>query len=109
MWLDIHGHGTDWTPELRTTLEDRVSAALARFDGRLGRVSVFAADQNGPTKKGPDKELRIVVEVKGVDTVVVEDTDVTWLAVIDRIVDRTVHTVAKRLDRLHHDRQHSAT
>lgn len=85
-------------PELETHVERRLRFALTRFSGRIGRVSVFLADQNGP-RGGIDKTCRIVVRLRAGGDVVAEVSDVDWEVAVDRATTRIGHTTGRELSR----------
>ena len=70
-------------PELTAHVERRLRFALSRFSGRIRRVNVFLADQNGP-RGGIDKTCRIVVMLRDGGSVVAEVNDVDWVIAVDR-------------------------
>ncbi|MFM7137885.1 MAG: HPF/RaiA family ribosome-associated protein [Planctomycetota bacterium] len=85
-------------PELSTHVERRLRFALARFSGRIGRVNVFLADQNGP-RGGIDKTCRIVVRLRDGGDVVAEVNDVDWEVAVDRATTRIGHSTGRELAR----------
>jgi putative sigma-54 modulation protein len=105
MRISIHGRGLGVDGAVLLRVERRLGFALGRFDSRVGRVDVHLSDVNGP-RGGIDKRCRVVVEVLGHGPVVVEGTDASLPAVIDRAADRVGQAVRRRLDfaRLHADR-----
>lgn len=91
-------------PRLRTPadladhLERRLRFALSRFEGRIHRVEVFLADENGP-RGGVDKTCRIVVRLRDDNDVVAEVSDVDWLIAVDRATSRIGHSTGRALAR----------
>lgn len=85
-------------PELKAHVERRLRFALTRFSGRIGRVNVFLADQNGP-RGGVDKTCRIIVRLLDGGDVVAEVSDVTWEVAVDRATTRIGHTTGRELAR----------
>jgi|688.fasta_scaffold36068_4 hypothetical protein len=86
------------TPELSAHVERRLRFALTRFSGRIGRVNVFLADQNGP-RGGIDKTCRIVVRLRDGGDVVAEVSDVDWEVAVDRATTRIGHSTGRELAR----------
>jgi ribosomal subunit interface protein len=99
MQFDIRSHGFDLTESLREHAERRLGFALdwARYD--VKKVSVCLSDINGP-RGGNDKRCQVRISLPRVREVVIEDTDADLYVAIDRAIDRTERTVARRLDRL---------
>lgn len=97
MWLDLHGAGLAVGAAERERVERRLGFALARHGDHIGRVTAHLVDLNGP-RGGADKRCRLVVEVLGHGRVVVEDTDASLAAAIDRAADRAGQAVRRRLD-----------
>ena len=85
-------------PELTAHVERRLRFALTRFSGRIGRVNVFLADQNGP-RGGIDKTCRIVVRLRDGGDVVAEVSDVDWEVAVDRATTRIGHSTGRELAR----------
>lgn len=102
MRAEVIGHGVEVDGEARERVARRLGFALGRFGDRVGRVTVHLVDLNGP-RGGVDKRCRVVVEVLGHGPVVVEDTNASLTAAIDRAADRVGQAVRRRLDaaRLH--------
>lgn len=84
--------------ELRGAVERRVSFALGRFADVIRKVEVSLADVNGP-RGGIDKNSRIVVLLKPAEEVVVEATDVTVMAAVDRTCYRVKRLVGRAVER----------
>jgi putative sigma-54 modulation protein len=85
-------------PDLVAHVERRLRFALSRFSGRIRRVNVFLADQNGP-RGGIDKTCRIVVRMKDGGDVVAEVNDVDWVIAVDRATTRIGHSTGRDLAR----------
>lgn len=83
---------------IREHVNRRLEFALDRFQDEIERIDVSLADLNGP-KGGLDKECRMVAKLRSDGTVVIEDQDVDFYAVIDRAADRLGHAVYRALDR----------
>lgn len=84
--------------DLTAHVERRLRFALSRFSGRIRRVNVFLADQNGP-RGGIDKTCRIVVLLRDGGSVVAEVNDVDWIIAVDRATTRIGHTTSRDLAR----------
>jgi putative sigma-54 modulation protein len=79
-------------------VERRLRFALSRFSGRIRRVDVFLADENGP-RGGIDKTCRIVVRLRDGGDVVSEVSDVDWEIAVDRATTRIGHSTGRELAR----------
>ncbi len=79
-------------------VERRLRFALSGFSGRIRRVDVFLADENGP-RGGIDKTCRIVVRLRDGGDVVAEVSDVDWVIAVDRATTRIGHTTGRELSR----------
>ena len=93
-------------PELTAHVERRLRFALSRFSGRIRRVNVFLADQNGP-RGGIDKTCRIVVMLRDGGSVVAEVNDVDWVIAVDRATTRIGHSTGRELARRRETRRAS--
>lgn len=97
LWTIKHTGGVT-PPDLAAHVERRLQFALARFTGRIRRVNVFLADQNGP-RGGIDKTCRIVVRLADGGDVVAEVSDVDWVIAVDRATTRIGHSTGRQLAR----------
>ena len=97
MLLDIHWQGLKVGAGEREWVGRRLGFALGRFGDHIRRVTVHLVDVDGPCD-GMGKRCRLVVEVAGRGRVVVEDTDASLGAAIDRAADRAGEFVRRRLD-----------
>ena len=79
-------------------VERRLRFALSRLSGRIRRVDVFLADENGP-RGGIDKTCRIVVRLRDCEDVVAEVSDVEWVIAVDRATTRIGHSTGRELSR----------
>lgn len=87
-------------------VERRLQFALSRFSGRIRRVDVFLADENGP-RGGIDKTCRIVVRLRDGGDVVAEVSDIDWVIAVDRATTRIGHTTGRELSRQRASRRSS--
>jgi len=110
MRIDIKARGFDLTDGLREHTERRLRFALSWANHDVRTVTVCLSDINGP-RGGEDKRCHIQVAFTGAQDAVIEDTEADLYVAIDRAVDRTERTVARRLERLrehHHNRINTA-
>ena len=99
MLIQISGKGFEPSPELRDHVEERISTTLDRFTGRIARVNVFLADENGP-KNGLGKSLRLIIDIERLPLIVVEERGESWYGVLDQAAERAVHAVSRQVDRV---------
>lgn len=99
MHFDIRAHGFDLTDGLREHAERRLIYALDWAHHDVSKVSVRMSDINGP-RGGNDKRCQVRISLPRVREVVVEKTDADLYVAIDRAIERTERTVARRLERL---------
>jgi putative sigma-54 modulation protein len=107
MHIDIQARGFRLTEALREHAARRLRFALGGAGGRVRRVAVRVADENGP-RGGVDKRCTLRVSLPGQPPVIVEQLDPDLYAAIDRAADRLGRSVARRLARGAHDRRHGA-
>ncbi len=98
MQLQVSAKDVGLTAATRSHVARRIRFALGRFVDRVERVHVRLTDVNGP-RGGVDKRCLIRTWLFGLPTVVVEQTDATLHAAIDRSADRAGRTVARKLAR----------
>lgn len=95
MWLNVHGQGFTIDEGVLGYIERRLRFALGRFGDRIGRVTVLI-DADGPRAE-QEKLCRVVVDLLGHGRTVVEDTDSSLNAVVDRAADRVGKAVQRKL------------
>jgi len=98
MRIEIQARNVSLSSRLRRQAEDRIRAALTRFDARIMRVSLWLSDVNGP-KGGTDKTCQVQIVMNGKPDVVIEETRETLYVAINRALERAGQVVVRRLDR----------
>jgi ribosome-associated translation inhibitor RaiA len=98
MNLDVRRQGIEINEEVREHLKRRLTFNLGRFSQRVERVQVFLVEQNGP-RGGIDKLCRILLRMRGLPDIVVEDRDADLLPLIDRTANRMGQVVRRELGR----------
>lgn len=98
MLILINVSGFKLTSEFRERIQDKLAASLSRFSVRLARLNVFLADVNGP-KKGVDKFMRLVIDVKNKPVIVIEEQGQTWKDVLGTAADRASQTLSRKVKR----------
>ncbi len=99
MRIEVRTRNLAGAEGLRQHAGRRLRFALGRFDTVVERVRVRLEDINGP-RGGVDKRCRIVVNLKAAGEVVVEDTDASAQALLDRSAERVGRMVQRRIERL---------
>ncbi len=98
MLVEIRARHRQLSRSLRTQLERRLRFALARFGGRIRRVSAFLEDINGP-RGGEDQRCRIEVSLAPSGSVMAEATDTEVASAVGRAAERVARRVRDGLDR----------
>jgi len=98
MELHIHQRGLAIGKKLQARIAEHLSRAFRRLSNRIGAITVYLTDTNGP-RGGMDKECRIAVELRSGGTVRVAQIDSDLLAAVNVATDRASHTVSRRLGR----------
>jgi len=100
MRLKIRSHGFSLTEALVQRVQKRFQFAMRHGSRALALVTVRLRDINGPRKGGVDKRCGVELCFAHGGTVMLEETDDSLYAAIDRAAGRSKHTILKRLDRL---------
>jgi len=83
---------------LRQHVVRRLHATLSHWAGRLARVVVRLADENGP-RGGPDKVCSIQLDVLRQEPVVVTAVSSDYFSAVDLAVRRAGRAASNRFDR----------
>jgi len=102
--MHIHvkaGGGARLTEEETARISGIVEATMARYADRLQGVEVFLSDENSREKHGKD-DKRCLIEARsgGFPPVAVEAHADGYLAAVSACVDKLLHAVEHRIDRL---------
>lgn len=100
MKVNVYCGGLPAMSSATESATQRVEQALARFAHRIHSVSLTLDDVNGP-RGGEDTHGRCVVQVRGLPPVVLNDRGVSIRAVLDKLIKRVNHTIARRIHRGH--------
>ena len=103
MQVDIRRHGNEIDEATRDHVERRLDFALGRLDHRVVRVQVNLTEENGQPN-GVGQRCRILVQLKHLPDVLVEDHDADLIPLIDRTVNRVGQVVRRELERRHSHR-----
>ncbi len=98
MKISLHCDGVILNQDGRAYLERRLGFALGRFLSKVKSVTVSLTDVNGD-RGGIDKRCRVVARLKGMEEVVLEDSDSSLPILLDRITGRLDRLVSRRLER----------
>ncbi|HEY4761090.1 MAG TPA: ribosome-associated translation inhibitor RaiA [Thermoguttaceae bacterium] len=98
MQIQISGQNLHVDQSIHDHVERQMNFALGQFDSWINRVTVHLEDVNG-TRRGIDKQCRILVSFKGGKTIKVQDLDANMIAAINRTADRLGHVVSREVDR----------
>jgi ribosome-associated translation inhibitor RaiA len=94
----VRGHDIDLTTRERAIATRRIAYKLEKFSRRVLRVSIRFEDINGP-KGGQDTVCRIKVVLRGLPTVIAEQTAGDLLSALDLASERAEHAVHHAVDR----------
>lgn len=105
MKTDITAKGLDLTPSMKQYIARRLGFALGARAQQIQRVKVSLTDVNGP-KGGVDKSCKIVIQVAGMNDIVVTESKENWQSAIDRSAAKASQSLARRLGRQNFRRGH---
>ena len=98
MLVDIRVRHGRLSRSLEEQLERRLYFALARFSGRVRRISAFLEDINGP-RGGEDKLCKIEAILVPSGSIMAEATDADVASAVGRAAERVARRVRDALDR----------
>ncbi len=98
MHVDIRARRGRLSRNLEELLERRVWFALAKFGGRIRRISALLEDINGP-RGGEDQRCRIKVSLVPSGSIIAEATSADVAAAVGRAAERVARRVRDALDR----------
>lgn len=99
MRLEIHAQNVPVTQKLQAHIERKLQFALDRLGSRVTSVSVHVEDVNGP-KGGPDKQCRILAQVKPSGKVVVKETGEDAFQSVSLAAEKIGRAIRKRIDKV---------
>ena len=99
MRVNIQASGFILTDSLKAYTEKRLVTALGWAGGHMRELHVSLSDINGP-RGGRDKRCRILVQIAGGRSVVIEDTETDLYHAIDRAAERVDRAVVRRIEQL---------
>ena len=98
MHLEVRARNGQISPTFEEWVERRLSFALARFGGRIRRITAFLEDINGP-RGGADQYCRIDVSMVPSGTIMAEATEEEAALAVSRAAERVARRVRDALDR----------
>ena len=98
MSFDLCVRNGESTQELQNHIDRRLSYALGRFDGKIGRISIRVEDLNGP-KGGVDQHCRIEANLIPSGKVMAEATDVEDVLAVNRAIERLARQIRNEFER----------
>ncbi len=98
MLVEIRARNGRLDRSLEEQLERRLHFALARFGGRIRRISAFLEDINGP-RGGDDQHCTIEVSLVPSGSIRAEATDAEVASAVGRAAERVARRVRDALDR----------
>lgn len=99
MRMNIQASGFVLTDSLKVYTEKRLVTAFGWAGGHMRELHVSLSDINGP-RGGRDKRCRILVQIAGGRSVVIEDTETDLYHAIDRAAERVDRAVVRRIEQL---------
>lgn len=101
--MNVQIHGLT-SPALNETIEKRLDAALGQHARWIDRVNVRLFDENGP-KGGDDKRCKLDIELRGSESVQIEEQGSDPYVVVSDAAERAKQAVGRRVAKLR-ERQH---
>lgn len=98
MQIEIQARRVPLSRKWRNEVKRRVEIALARFDERIVKVSLWLSDVNGP-RGGLDKSCQLQIIMPGKPDVVIEETRENLYLAINLAIARAGKAVVRKLDR----------
>lgn len=99
MQVEVAFSGIDSPSLIRYHFVDRVQRSLERFRQYVQIVRVHVEDINGP-KGGVDKQCRLILQLRNIPEIVIQDRDSSLCTLLDRVTDRATHSLSRKVERL---------
>ncbi|MCF2947052.1 HPF/RaiA family ribosome-associated protein [Paraglaciecola aquimarina] len=94
MIIDIQARQFALSKALKHYVESKLSLNLGRYKANINRINVSLFDVNGP-KGGEDKCCKTIIKVKGMSTIVIEETTLDMYDAINKCLNRAKRTVSR--------------
>lgn len=98
MHLRIRVRNTEISPAFEEWIERRVWFALAKFGGRICRITALLEDMNGP-RGGVDQRCRVEVILVRSGKIQAEATDADAVVAVSRATNRIARRLRDALER----------
>jgi ribosome-associated translation inhibitor RaiA len=108
MQTTIQAHGVELTESIKRQAYEKLDLALDHFEEEIVRVSILIIDVNGPLLGGVDKAIRIVVQLRNQDALIVEDLAETVDQAVEHSTDRLGVLACQRAEILGRTRRPSS-
>ncbi len=92
----MHGITSD---ALNEHAMERLTHALNQHEDRVASINLQFRDVNGP-KGGNDKEVKVIIGLRGSGDVIIEERGADAYAVISTLADRVKNAVGRKLDKV---------
>ncbi len=99
MQVEVAFSGIDSPNMIRYHFVDRVQRSFEKFRKHVQTIRVHVEDVNGP-KGGIDKQCRLVLQLRSIPQIVIQDRDSSLCNLLDRVTDRATHSLSRKIDRL---------
>jgi putative sigma-54 modulation protein len=103
MQTQILCRGFKLTQAIRRHTEKRLMSAISFAEHHIGHITVRLSDINGP-RGGEDKRCQLVLKMKGMPSVVIEDIETNLYAAIDHASERAGQVISRLIHRRHNYR-----
>ncbi len=103
--IDVQARNFSLTDAIDTHTRQKLEHMLHNFGDRILKIIVHLSDDNGP-KGGEDKHCHIHVEMKKLQTVVIEDSEENLYTAIDNATHRAERAVRKAIEKVQTKARH---
>jgi ribosome-associated translation inhibitor RaiA len=100
MRLQVAIKGIDDKSALHNQAQERVAAALTRFQNRIRSVIVLLEDVTGPHKQSVDKRCRIDVGLKRGGKLTIDELGTDVLGSLGLAIDRLKPALSRKIGRM---------
>lgn len=97
MKLDVYFGDFQPAQIVQQDVADLIHDEFDKYQKHIRAVNLFVTDVNGP-KGGVDKQCRCVIHLKRMSPVVIQDHDISFVALIRRVAARAKQSLARRVE-----------
>lgn len=110
MEIAIRARHVGWNEELRQQIERSIEFAVDRHRSRIGRISVYLSDLNGP-RGGVDKVCQMTADIRGARPVLILERGDDLLGMVNRAARRLGYRIGRHThrQRMPHQREYRST